>query len=180
MWKWYNDESKWWNIKNTWEHFCHNVFSPFRRFFYWFGKSCQYARFLWNDADFDYSSILRLLQYKIGRVRKTIYENNLIENTDFYTRQMIMAETMLEELIEDDFARELHDAHDAKWGKLQWKDNPNPGTGALWRANVKTPADRAQEHKEAGELMNEEERLRAKAYHDTFVFISKYVRYWWD
>ena len=180
MWKWYKEETLKWNLQNTWEHAVDKTFGRVRWFFYWLRKSWQYARFLWNDYDFDYSSILRLLQYKIGRVRKTIYENNIIVNADHYTRQMIMAETMLQELIENDFARDLHEAHDKKWGEIQIGDNPDPKGGALWRPNVKTAADKAQEHTEAAAIMDEEERRRAKAYHDTFEYISKYIVYWWD
>lgn len=177
MWHYPKEDGIKYNLWKVW----HKLTSPFRQTYYWMVKSIQYSIFLWkNDYDFDYVSILRMLQYKIGRVRRTIYKNNIIEGAELYARQMIIAEAMIDELIQDDFAADLHEAHDKKWGKINFGNNPDPKGGALWRENVKTTQDKIQQGQEISHIINEEERLRTEAYQRTFAYIAKYIRYWWD
>lgn len=57
----------------------------------------------WNTCDGDWSSIGLVLQYQISRVRRHILEHNVLLFTDRYVRQMLIAETLLERLLEEPY-----------------------------------------------------------------------------
>jgi len=102
----------------------------FSKQYNWIIKSIQYAKFLKNDIDNDYASLLWLIQYKIGRMRLAIYKANLVESADQQVREMLVAEMMLQKIMDDEFLPELERAHTAKWGehKLDFVKNKKGNT----------------------------------------------------
>jgi hypothetical protein len=49
-----------------------NIINKIKHLFYWIVKTAQYSKVLWNDYDWDYSYMLKLLRYKLVRMEKNI------------------------------------------------------------------------------------------------------------
>ena len=76
--------------KTLWGKFHYNLYTPLVRFLnsvyclfrrripYFLKRIWGYLPILWNDTDYDYFSILQLLQYKLSRVRRDLekYQNH--------------------------------------------------------------------------------------------------------
>ena len=55
---------------------------------------------IFNDEDFDYAFLLRIMHTKIGLMREHIGETDLLENTSQVVAQMELAEEMIEDILE--------------------------------------------------------------------------------
>ena len=156
-----------------------------RRVYRWAIKSIQYSKFLWNDTDHDYASLLWLLQYKIGRMRRAIHKANIVVCSDEIAREMLVAELMIQKLIDDEFLPELDKAHTEKWGeqKMDFIKQPN-GNSKLdmyrTKARAQGPAAEAQEKQEWWDMMKRQEAAKEKMRHDLFKWIGDHIIKWWD
>lgn len=119
-------------------------------------------------------------------MRRHMFEHDLIENAEFYTRQMLVAELMLEKIINDDFLAEEFDAHEKKWGKakIDFIDDPNGPGGRIdiyhEKARALGPEAEKQERKEYMDLIDRQEKAKEKMYDDLFKWIRDHIQYWWD
>jgi len=181
--RWTDKEmSLWWNISNIW----YNLTLPVRVLYAWIIKSFQYAWFLRNDYDFDYSSILILLQYKLSRTRKCITKNQIIVRADEIGAQIKHAEDLIEKWRTNDFCRDLYDAHDKKWGKIVDKFEPIEYKGIkmykwnMTRENATTEELQSQERKESLDIHQKAREAEEKCLDDLFAHMRKYLQEWWD
>jgi len=180
---WYDPDMDWkWNVQNIWGNLTH----PFTRTFHWFVKSIQYSRLLWNDFDWDYSYILILLQYKLKRTRKRILDNNIILRAEEIAAQIKHAEDLIQKWYDDDFCKDLYEAHDKKWGKMVDLSEPIEHNGIkmyTWnmsRENATTPELQEQEKKEFMAIHQKAEEAKEKNFDELFAHIRKYIQGWWD
>jgi hypothetical protein len=164
-------------LKYTMSQMWHNIIQHIQREIGWIKKSIEYAKFLRGDYDFDYSSMLKLLKYKIERMRKTIRNNNYVLKAEEICAQMEHAESLLQQLIDDDFGDEEYKAHNKKWGVDFF-----PKDSTKWKVchNVKTPSDEAQMRQEFRDIMKKQDDLRKECEQQFFNHLAKYYRWWWD
>lgn len=179
---WYQSDMDWkWNLSSLWHH----VTRPFHNFIHWVIKSYQYSKVLWNDYEFDYSSILRLLQYKISRTRKCIRKNNIILRSEEVCAQMLHAEELIRKIREDDFLAELDDAHEEKWGPIiqmfsEEKTKQGYSTLDIVRAKTNTEALKRQERQEQHEIYELKSKAEKECWDELFTHLRKHMREWWD
>jgi len=180
---WYSSEMNWkWNIGNIWG----KLTSPFTEFFHWAVKSAQYAKLLWNDYDWDYAYIFNLLQYKLKRTRKRIVANNLILRSEEVAAQIKHAEDLIEKWREDEFCKDLYDAHDEKWGEMVDLSKPVEHNGSryhIWdmsREKATTPELKDQEKKEWMAIHQKADEAKEKNLDELFAHMRKYIQGWWD
>lgn len=155
-------------------------FNKVHDFFYgnyhWARKSLEYAWFLRNDYDFDWSSIMKLLKYKISRSRKMIKENKIILRSEEVAAQMYHAECLIQKLLDDEFGEKEHEAHNKKWGIEYF-----PKHSDKWRIdNTKTPAEKAQMETELRAIMDLTRQQKEECKRELFDHLKNYIEEWWD
>jgi len=161
------------------------IYFKIKHFNNWIVKSIQYSIFLWNDYDWDWSYIFTLFQYKLKRTRVCI-EKSTTMNESYQKRivkQLKYSEFLLERIIKDEYINSLMNKHKQKWGEhIMWFTPCENGMRQLHQTykRIVTEEDKMQERQDFLNMMNEEERLKAKDVERLFRHIEKYYRYWWD
>ena len=156
-----------------------------RHFFGWCRLMWDYAPILWNDVDWDYSSILRLLQYKLSRTRKYIVEHDRHLHSQKYGKQMAHAEFLIDRILIDEYLPKEVAAHDEKYGEWDWDFTPcNDGTDCSFMTSKNAKCATPQEQKRADNarhtLYKKQEAAKQKDYDRLFSHIRKYIQHWWD
>jgi hypothetical protein len=161
------------------------IIRPFKNFFHWIVKSIQYSILLWNDYDWDYSFILKLLKYKISRTRKCILKNNHIVNAEKYCKQMEFVETLIDNVLKNVHHNNAYDLHREKWGEIDvdfipCEKNSKYSTIDFKAEKAITPELKEQERKEFRELVEKAEALTERDWKLIFRVMHKCLRNWWD
>lgn len=129
---------------------------------------------LWNDVDWDYSSLYLLVRSKIRFMRQHQLECGNHTDCEEVAGQMKIAEDALSRLIEDDYAKAEWDAHISKFprSKPEWIDLPD---------GMKQMAPVSQEHHDSVRSITDKEERDYRADLDLFSkTFSEHVRKWWD
>jgi hypothetical protein len=63
----------------------------------------DYAPILWHDEDYDWASILRMLQYKIKRTRLHLDDHKMFEGYEERCAEMAEAETIIDRILKEDW-----------------------------------------------------------------------------
>lgn len=164
--------SIWWNIGVIWD----KITYPFRRVFDWMVKSIQYSILLWSDFDWDYVYFLKLMRYKLSRMRKRIIANNLIRAAEQVGAEIKHAEDLLTHLIEDDFHEDLMDAHEKKYGRFTFRDDDN----IFSREFVNTEEEKKQEQQEFREILDKQYEAREQCKRELVEHVICRLERWWD
>lgn len=173
---------KWYKIK----HYIKNVYvvRKVRWLYRYVVKVSQYAWFLKDDYDWDYSYIYNLLQYKIKRTRTYIEKYGLHLDASEQINDMKRAEELLEKLCNDDFSKDLYKEHESKWGKMKSEFTPiNNSEAFSWHIsyeNVKSKEDKELEYKEYRDISIAHEERKQKAKDELFDLLKNKIEYWWD
>lgn len=182
MYRWYDQLMGWkWNLSNIWG----KLTRPFIRVISWVIKSIQYSIFLWRDFDWDYSYIFNLLQYKLKRTRETILSNNLICDAEEIASQIEYAEDLIQKEIDNDFCKDLYEAHKKKWGKIKSLCSPSDNDSGSCRLditteNATTPELRRIERSECRKIHDKSEEARQKNLDELFTHLRNCIEHWWD
>jgi hypothetical protein len=172
-----------WNLSNVWG----KLTRPFIRTFQWAVKVVQYAKFLWNDFDWDFGFFLSLMQYKLKRMRTTIIENNNLVRSEEIGAQIKHAEDLIQKYLNHDYCVDLYEAHEKKWGKtVDLSEKIDAGCGQTmytWnmsRENATTPELKQQEKDEALAIYERGDEEERKTLDEIFSHIRKHLEEWWD
>jgi len=79
------------------------IWRNIKYFFVWIKKVFDYSIVLWDDEDYDFAFIYKLLKYKIERTRKYIDKHKRHENYAKDVANMKRAEYLLGLLYKEDF-----------------------------------------------------------------------------
>jgi hypothetical protein len=164
-------------LKEVFKYFPRRVFGFVVRVF-------EYMPILWSDADYDFSHILLMLQYKVKRTRQHIEKHHILANSDKYCKQMKEVEDLLDKVLLDEYAEKEHEAHDLKWGESVFVSIDVPGKpyteSRTVRLNVRTEKDKKQELKEYRAIMDLESKRMSEAWNRLFYILKNNIRHWWD
>lgn len=183
MSKWYYKEmSLWYNIKNIF----FGLIWPFEKIIRKTIKIIQYIPILWHDEDWDYSYFLELMKYKIGRMRKCIVKHNLILKAEEVAAEMKHVEDLIQKYLDHDFCRDLHEAHEKKWGEVRDLSEPIEVDGQTmytWdisREKATSPELKQQEKDEQHAIYIKQNKEEQKTLDDIFSCLRLYLERWWD
>jgi len=136
-------------------------------FFKWIVKVFQYAVFLWNDRDYDYVYILKLLKYKLKRTRKYILKDSLIvEAKDIYN-EIKTAEDLIDKILECNYYEEEFDEHFKKYG-------------SLWEHDFLSEEDKIKSNKEFGRIWRKKHKALEDDWNKFWDLLRDKFRGWWD
>lgn len=170
-------------------NFVWNIYDHVYNFINWIKKSLSYAWFLKNDRDWEPSDILRLLHFKLTRVKKCLVGNEY--RTEDHDKEMSdLINTMLdliEKVNEHNYGKELREAFDNKYGEvISWCDKEIGPDGKqhnyfkLRYANTKTEEEVEQAHQDLYEIGLKEDELRNKDLKQLFNLMAEKIDYLWD
>lgn len=180
------------NSKRFWKDFSYDVKSAFKEIFWyfprnvvrWVVKVVQYAPVLWGDVDYDYSSLLKLMKYKISRIRNHMEEHDALKNSKKYCAQMKEVEELIENELKDEWAEKEREEHDQKWGKSKITTIKVPGKPyaecRFLRLEVRDDKTKKQEHNDYVKIMNLEEQRKKGNWNRLFKILKNNMRNFWD
>lgn len=150
-------------------------------------KVLQYSVILWDDRDFDSTYLLKLMLFKLQRLRKHITKHNILRDTHKISKQILVVETLLTNLIQDDYVQELYEAHRQKWGEAVAYYKPVEDTTydgmhevRMTTRKVSTEGERLQERKELVTISRQAERAHRRDLKRLFQLIHRDLEKWWD
>lgn len=156
------------------------MFFALKRFWRSLCRSFAYAKFGWNNPDWDHTYFYSLLRFKLERMQKA-FDNDWTVSKE-RTKSVRVAAKLAKRLEQDHYRRAL-DAHDRKWGELEMTLGP-PDTNKLRAATfTRKKITKRTAKKERVEFM-------AATYADQHAIdrdirwlteiINKYVQNWWS
>jgi hypothetical protein len=161
---------KWWIQKKI-----DDLTYPCRWFFGWVIKSAKYAWFLRNDKNWDWTYILKLLQYKLMLTRKCLAASKIRSFNPKQDKDIRTCELLLQRLIDDDYFLPMFEKRSDEYGL-----KTNDIESWIDRMNKLKGEDAAKFSKQVEEDARIEEMLKKQDI-DLFckIFSRKY-RKWWD
>jgi hypothetical protein len=151
-------------------------------FFKWVQKSWEYALFLRNDRDYDWTYILKLLEFKLARTRKCI-EQGYHTNAKRDAHNIRVAELLIQRIVKDEYAQKQWNDHDAKWGELEIRFGKSDGFSVplkFHRERMITEEDEERESRELIRIYEFEDQLKKYDVEYLFTIMRRHLRTWWE
>jgi len=154
-----------------------------KRFFSKLARSLQFAKFGWNNFDWDNYHLLDLIRFKLERMRIAL-KDGMCDHNKTTTQSLRVAVKLLERILEDDYGRSLFNQHDAKWGEFTYyfkdlDDKPTYSEMKINRDKVVTEEDKTLEKAEIMKIHEMSETLRGQDLSKLFNIMNKYHGLWW-
>lgn len=142
------------------------------------GNLVYWFPIIWQDKDWDHYYLLAILRHKMNSMVK-FYDGPHAWGIDSPIRahEMKVCRLILDRLIEDDYNREGYDAHDEKWGELEFTTNDK---GAMTITRKNRNMNEELEQKEYKVVYEREEKLHQSDIENLFETIRNNLRKWWD
>ena len=124
-------------------------------------KMRAYAPLLWEDRDWDFNGTMRIMRFKLRRLRDHIDQHAFIAHREDVVAQLAKVDVMLRNVIDED--------PDDEWSMHYHQ----------WDAHIRSFKDckNPKEHKRALKLTWEREQ---RNWFSLWRYISKNARNWWD
>lgn len=136
-------------------------------------KVASYARFLWHDRDWEDSDILRLLRFKLRRVREGIARYGHHIDKEKTCEEIRLAELFIDRIVTDNYGLDEFMAHQKKWRIT------DTGRTFLSREHL-SDDEKRREGLELRWLFEREDILRNQDLDLLFRHLRKHLRTWWD
>lgn len=153
-----------------------NSYNPYKTYSsywwkYWLNLPCditsyfqriwEYRFILWHDNDWDFSSVERMMRFKLKRISKHISDHALICHTEDKVAELARVDVMLRNVIDED--------PDDEWSMHYYQ----------WDQHIKGFKDckNQREHKRALKLSWERQK---RNWHSLWKYIEKYAQGWSD
>jgi hypothetical protein len=130
---------------------------------------CRWLPILWNDHDWDYFYLYKVMQFKIRCMRKHHEKYRIIANWKNVAKRMFIAENLLERMIRDDYCIDEMEAYHEKHPFI-WEDSPR---GRILKGDPTGWPELKRIHEREEYLYKQDLEYFLK-------IIRKYVRGWWD
>lgn len=152
------------------DFFVDNFYWPVKQFFRKVIKIIQYVPTLWNDYDWDYSYIYKLLKYKLERSHDAIDDGfELPKSRNERLKPLKRCIILLENLIRDNYCeRELNNYYSKN--KPKWTKEENGSMVLSKDSNWKI----------VNKIYKKQETLRTKDSRELFDLLHKNIRTWWS
>jgi hypothetical protein len=153
--------------------FYYDIISKFTEYKEKICRSFAYAKFGWANYDFDYSSVYKLLSFKLSRLYNTLDKDPYHTFTPKDRKALLLAIKLCDNIVEDNYGDAYKEKHDKKWGELNF-DGKN-----LDRSKVKTKKQKEQERKEFLEIIKKAEEDAQQDLRDLGDILLNASRRWW-
>lgn len=168
----------------------HKVYYPTENFYKWNKKrikrSYDYARFGWDNYDWNFAYVYALLEFKLKRLHKTLEKGHSIqEEKDMKALKDLTK--VVRRLRKNGYDNWYYRSHDRKWGKLESRFEPIPGETSSrwisWRVNRPENASdevKQQERDELKLIWENAEKDRRKDIDRLAYILKEHADKFWD
>lgn len=148
---------------------------PFKKIFIWVIKSFQYSIMLWDDGDFDYGYILKILKYKLKRTREHIVNHDIIVDAKSVGEEIAQVESIIDRLYENNYCDKEYEEHNKYWGDINYSGDD------IFLSKKAVKEGRQKEERDAiMKIHDKATELEEKDWNDLFDLMKKNMRNWWD
>jgi hypothetical protein len=143
-----------------------------------------YARFAWDNYDFDSAYALQLLHFKLLRVQRAI--------TSGYSRQekesvqsLRLAIRLLKRLADDNYSY-FYEQHNLKWHgdkhpEITFEKEDSSGLSTMVSARDRLPENQKERaNAELSTAFDADDKMKARDRRWLFSILDKYYEHWWD
>lgn len=159
-----------------------NIYYSVRGFFRSVKRSYDYAKFGWNNHDYDYGYLLQLMHFKLKRIENTI-QNGYAEPDKKTNQSIRICIKLLKKLAFKDYDH-FTELHYTKWGQPEFVFD-NPDSNGLSNLEIKhknaiSHEDRQLQRQELLEACRKDEEQEQRDVKLLFSIMAKYHKRWWD
>jgi hypothetical protein len=144
----------------------------------------EWIPIIWGNYDWDEHYLLRILQYKISRMRKYHQNFGHLLHADKVIKDMKYAEFLLKRIMEDNYCEKESEELEQNWGELEFQRTYLPENDMysvhIARILCKSEKDIKLERQESLRLYNKRELLLKTDIDTLFKLLAKKLRMWWD
>jgi hypothetical protein len=137
-------------------------------------RLCAWLPVIWKDEDYDYHYLLRIMRFKIGRMRKHINAHAHHVNFEKDCHRMRIAECLINRLLSSNYEESEYNRMEREWGKLVINDQ-----GRL-RHEKETDENKNAIDQQFMEMCKNAERQEEADWAYLFAHLKRYMRRWWD
>lgn len=143
-----------------------------------------YARFAWNNYDFDSAYALELLRFKLLRVQHAIATGFSRQDKES-AQSLKLAIRLLKRLTDDNYSY-FYEQHNLKWhGEkhpgVTFEKEDKSGLSTMVTARDKLPEDQQETaNDELRAAFDADDKMKARDRRWLFSILDKYYEYWWD
>lgn len=158
---------------------------PFKRTYRFIVKMFKYGKLLWNDFEFDYTYLLKILQFKMKLMSEYMNDKGITVSSSDKAKELKFCVNLIDRILENNYddipIKNLED----KYGKLKWEseyiENSKFLELNLYREKApKGTEEYDQERKEAQKIVYNAERQRKQDINYLFDTMKKRLESWWD
>lgn len=158
------------------------MYNKIKFFFKSLKRAYDFAIIGWNNRDYDYAYLYKLILIKLIRIEKEL-KNGFCEHDKSTLQSLRICIKLLNNITEDSYDHNIN-LHDSKWGDLivSYKDSDIKGfrTMEFNRPNAVTEQDKELQTKELRLALEKDDAQKTKHINLLFSIMAKYSRTWWD
>jgi hypothetical protein len=156
-------------------------FWPIVRIYRQIGRSLAWARFAWNNYDWDNAYLYDVMIFKMKRMEYALL-NGVAEPYREKMKSLKLAIKLAEKLRNEDY-HHFTGLHGEKWGELEFVKKVDEKTGreytGMERSGI-TPETKEQERSEFMEACRLDDSIKIRDTRWFYGILAKYQDYWWD
>jgi hypothetical protein len=183
--------------KNDWPSWFQFIYWDILYPVYWFfgnyvlklKKIWRYSVYLWKeDIDFDYTSILKLLDFKLERMKIEMGQSSVHENIDSI-EQIECTQKLIKDYLEDKFVEEELKELNSRFESIdRWEDTGEGDGSCYWLTDYKEDGvlhkDNSKRAKEISKMYSDVYQLnmtrQEECKKELFYYMAENIEGWWD
>jgi hypothetical protein len=152
-------------------------------------RSISWAKFMWDNHDFDDAYLIQVMNKKIEDMARFYSTKKYVAQVDESRKEilkdLLKARRYLKILINEDPIRKEYDEYYKKWGQMDmvWVDSDKPGYkefSGFKYANAIMPEDVIRANEEFTALHKKEDEEMVRIQTEFFLLLDKKIKTWWD
>jgi len=159
-----------WRVKNFIEGIPYKIYYGIKNLILWFPV-------IWNDRNWDFYFIYKVLHHKLKLTEKTIREADNHTTAQRDAKKIRVCLVLLNRLMKDEYETNIFKQVDEKWGELQMK--LVNGYVNISRPNIKNEKDETLERKQSQLCYEKVEQIKKQDLDLLSKYLQKYIRTWW-
>lgn len=170
------------DFKYTWKDRVTEFFWPILRFYRKIRRSLAWARFGWNNYDWDHAYLLEVIVFKLKRMQIAIFDEGHHIPDKHSQQSLRLCIKLGTKLIKSDYFY-YTGLHNAKWGELEFIEKTDKTTGRKFTGMGRSGVPKEKEEEERREFLEacrKDDSLKARDTRWFFGIMAKYNEYWWD
>lgn len=162
-----------------------DIVYPFKRFYRFVVKMFKYGKLLWFDFEFDWTYLLKILQFKMRLMADNFDKNGITVSAPEKAKELRLCVALIDRILKDEYADMQLEKLKEEYGEVKWdcRETDNPKLHSLHiyreRAPEGTP-EYEDERKRFRKIMDDAEAQKNRDIEYLFDTMKKRIQGWWD